>query len=180
MLTITIPKSELYNEVDNRFITIDEVVVELEHSLASLSKWESKYQKPFLVPGTKSTEEILGYIEAMILTPGVPSSAMMGLTKENLIDIQKYIDSPQTATTFRQMPGSKGKSEIVTSELVYYWMISANIPLACENWHLNRLFTLIRVFEVKNSKPKKMTKSQLAQYHRDLNAQRRQQLNSTG
>lgn len=180
MLTVTIPGQEFYNEVDNSFSTVGDITIELEHSLVSLSKWESKYQTPFLGPGAKTTEQTLGYIEAMILTPNVPENILSILTEDNFAQINDHIESSQTATTFHDRGKKKGRSETVTSELIYFWMVSYNIPFTCETWHLNRLFSLIRVCEVKNSKPKKMSRSEIAQRNQELNAQRRAQLGTTG
>lgn len=180
MLKIVVPETDLFNEETNAFSKSEAIVLELEHSLISLSKWESRFEKPFLAPGQKTTREILAYVEAMIITPDYPSNIVACLTKENLDDIQQHIDSRQTATTFRELPKSRGRTETVTSELVYYWMISYNIPLECEKWHLNRLFTLIRIFSVKNDKPKRMSRSAIAQQNRELNAMRRAQLGSRG
>lgn len=180
MLTITIPGGELYNESDESFITLDAVVLQLEHSLVSLSKWESEFEKPFLVPGNKSTKEVLDYIKAMIITPDFPPEVTSRMSDDVVEQINRYIDSKQSATTFGSMPKTPGKTEIVTSELIYFWMNSFGIPLACETWHLNRLFSLIRIHNIKNSKPKKMSKTEIAARNRELNAQRRAALNSKG
>lgn len=181
MLKITIPETELFDEATNKFLVSGSaVVLELEHSLVSLSKWEAKFQKPFLVAGEKTREEILGYVEAMILTPNYPPDVLLRLTKENLDQIQRHIDSKETATTFREMPQTKGRTEIVTSELIYYWLASNRIPIECETWHLNRLFTLIRIFVAKSSKPKRMSKSAIAQQYRELNAARKARLGTSG
>jgi len=180
MLRITVPVLELFNEHDSSFTTLDGCDLELEHSLLSVSKWESKFHKAFLGPGEKSEEEVLAYIEAMILTPVFPPEVCSRLTQSNLADIHSYIESSHSATTFndRQRPGRR--SETVTSELIYYWMVSFNIPFECENWHLNRLLTLIRICNVKQSKPKKMPPSELARSRHELNEQRKAQLNTQG
>lgn len=180
MLRITVPEQELFNEIENTFSTVDSVVLELEHSLISLSKWESKYEKSFLDNDEKTSEEILGYIEAMICTPNVDPEVLLRLTQENLNEIHKYIDSKQSATTFGQMPERKIRGEKITSELIYYWMVAFTIPFECENWHLNRLFALIRICNIKNSKPKKMSRNEIAQRHRELNAERRARLGTAG
>jgi hypothetical protein len=180
MLRITIPDTELFDEVTQSFSIVEGSVLELEHSLISLSKWESEFQVPFLGPAQKTTKQVLDYIKAMILTPEFPPDVISRLSPTNLTQINEYIESKQSATTFGSMPKQNGRPEIITSELIYYWMVAFNIPFECETWHLNRLFSLIRICNVKNSKPTKMSKNQLAQRNRDLNAQRRAQLNSTG
>jgi hypothetical protein len=180
MLTITIKGEEIYNEETAEFSTINDVVVDLEHSLVSLSKWESKHKKPFLTTEERTAEEIFDYIECMVLTPGITSEMLLRCDKDVLTEIQEYIDSSQSATTFYERPGRNGRGETITSELVYYWMFSCQIPIECETWHLNRLFTLIRVFNVKNSKQKKMPRHEIARRNQALNEQRRAALGTTG
>lgn len=183
MLKIVIEGDELYDEETNTFSTVNDVTIELEHSLLSLSKWESKYQKPFLfAPGQpeKTGAEIFGYIEAMVVTPNVDPNVLVRLSKKNIEQIQEYIDSKQSATTFGLMPERRGPGETITSELIYYWMVAFQIPFECEKWHLNRLFSLIRICNIKNSPPKKMSRSEIAQRNAALNAQRRQQLGTKG
>ena len=180
MLKIVIEGEEFYNEEEKTFETINDVHLELEHSLVSVSKWESIYEKPFLTPGVKSSEEIFDYIKAMVLTPNVDLDVLYTCSQKNLDKIQEYIDSNQSATTFGAMPERRGPGEIITSELIYYWIVSFNIPFECQYWHLNRLFSLIRICNIKNSKPKKMSRNELAQRNRELNAQRREKLGTSG
>jgi len=180
MLKLIIKCTELFDEATETFSDSDDIVLELEHSLVSLSKWESEYQKPFLGPGEKTPDEILAYIKAMIITPDYPENVLEKFNRAAFLKINDYIDSKQSATTFGEMPKQTGRREVITSELIYYWMVAFNIPFECERWHLNRLFSLIRICNVKQSKPKKMSRNELAQRNRDLNAQRRAQLNSSG
>ena len=180
MLTIIISSPEQYDELNNKFIKSEIFVVELEHSLASMSKWESKFEKPFLGKSEKTTDETVEYIKCMVVTPNFDYNILNYLSNSNLHEINKYIDSKQTATTFNQIADKKNNAEVVTSELIYYWMIAFNIPFSCENWHLNRLLTLVRICNVKNSKPKKMSRTELAQRNAMLNAERRARLNSSG
>lgn len=180
MFTIIVPGVEMYDEQSEEFITQGDVVLDLEHSLVSLSKWESKFNKPFLSTETKTQVETYGYIEAMILTPNYPKNFWMHLSSDNLTQINEYIEAAQSATTFGQMPERKGRGETITSELIYYWMITFNIPSEYQHWHLNRLFALIRICNVKQSKPKKMSRSEVAMRNRELNAQRRAQHGTKG
>jgi hypothetical protein len=180
MLKIKIEGQEIFDEKENSFQTFDDVTIELEHSLISLSKWESKYQKPFLSSENKSPEEMLGYLQVMILTPDADPDVIFRCSQANIDEIRKYIDSPQSATTFGRMPERRGPGEVITSELIYYWMVVFTIPFECQYWHLNRLFSLIRICNVKNSKPKKMSRNEIAQRNRELNSQRRKELNTTG
>jgi hypothetical protein len=180
MLTITVPGTELYDEESGEFSTVGEFVLELEHSLISLSKWESKFKKPFLASTEKTAEEIAAYLMLMILTPVYPSDILVRMSRENISQINDYIESPESATTFGEMPRTPGRGETITAELIYYWMVTFNIPFVCETWHLNRLFALIRICNIKQGKPKKMTRGQIAQRNRDLNAKRRAELRSAG
>lgn len=180
MLRIIIEGDELFNEETQEFSRVGDVVVDLEHSLVSLSKWESKYQKPFLSSDTRTSEEVYGYVKAMIVDPETDPDVVYRFSQKTIDQIQEYIDSSQSATTFGSMPERRGRGEVVTSELIYYWMVSYNIPFEVENWHLNRLFSLIRICNLKNSKPKKMSRNEIAQRNRDLNAKRRAELGTSG
>lgn len=180
MLRIIVPGTELFDQETSTFTTIGDRLIELEHSLLSLSKWESKFQKPFLSSTAKTTEEVFEYIKFMILTDPIPDEVFTNLTETNLEAIQEYIESKQSATTFREMKQSRGRSETITSELIYYWMVTYQIPFECEAWHLNRLFSLIRICGIKNSKPKKMSQTELREYNRKLNSERRSALGSSG
>lgn len=171
---------EFFDQTQNRFVRPEGTVLDLEHSLISLSKWESKHEIPFLTANEKTAEQILDYIQFMIISPGVNPEIVFQLNEEQLKEINRYIESKQSATTFNEMNQRKGRPEVITSELIYYWMVTFNIPLECENWHLNRLFSLLRICNLKNSKPKPMSKSEIAARNRELNAQRRAQLGTKG
>lgn len=179
MLKIVVPGKEMFDETSQEFVTVGDVVLELEHSLVSLSKWESFHEKPFLGE-EKTTEEVFSYIKFMNLTPDVPETVFENLSEENLSEIQKYLDAKMTATWFSEAPGAPQTRDVITAELIYYWMITFQIPFECENWHLNKLFTLIRVCNIKQAKPKKMSRAEIAARNRELNAQRKAQLGTTG
>lgn len=183
MLKITIPAVEMYDEKTQSFIPMKEQTLQLEHSLVSLSKWESKWCKAFLKDNKAaemSTEEVLDYIKCMTITQNVDDEVYSRLTRSNIEKINEYISAPMTATTFYEDPQSGGKKETVTSELIYYWMISFNIPMECQKWHLNKLLTLIRVCSIKNAPPKKISKRDAASRYASLNAARRSKLNTKG
>jgi len=180
MLTITIGEEEVFNEEDNTFSTFDGVLVQLEHSLISLSKWESKYHRPFLSSTDKTSEELFGYLQAMLITPDVDPDVLYRCSQEDLSRIQEYIDSSQSATTFGSMPERRGPQEVITSELIYYWMIAYTIPFECQYWHLNRLFALIRVCNIKNSPDEEMPRHEMAMRNRELNEARKKALGTKG
>lgn len=180
MLQIVIPASEGWDEKRQEFVNIKEQRLQLEHSLISLSKWESKWQKPFLSSNDKTSEEIIDYIRCMTLNQHVDPDIYYGLTEENMRKINEYIESPMTATTFNNFSNNQGGHEIFTSEVIYYWMIAQGIPFECQKWHLNRLLTLIRVCNVKNSPPKKMSRAELSRHYAHLNAQRKKKMQTKG
>ena len=179
MLQITIPAYEIFLEATNEFVTTKPQTLLLEHSLISLSKWESKWCKPFLSNKDKTDEETIDYIRCMTLTQNVAPEVYYHLTAENILEVTEYINAPMTATTFSNR-GQQANGEIVTSELIYYWMISSNIPFECQKWHLSRLLTLIRVCMVKNTPGKKMSRREVMNHNASLNAARRAKLNSKG
>lgn len=180
MLKITIPVTELYNEGTDEFITSKEQDLQLEHSLVSLSKWEAKWLKPFLAKTNKTTEESIDYIRCMTITQGVDPSIYNLLTPEIIRTVSQYIDSPMTATTFPNTEQKVTNKEIITSEIIYYWMIAMTIPFECQKWHLNRLLTLINVCSIKNQPAKKLSNREILARNRSLNQARRAELKTGG
>lgn len=154
--------------------------MQLEHSLVSLQKWESKWCKPFLSKREKTAEELLDYVKCMTITQNVDPNIYSFLTNENLKEINSYIEAPMTATTINEDKKAKSNREVVTAELIYYWMFSLNIPFECRKWHLNQLITLVKVCSIKNQPPKKTSKKDLLSRNAALNAARRKQFNTTG
>ncbi len=180
MLQITVPAVDLWDETKEEFITTKEQVLQLEHSLVSVSKWEAKWCKTFLSKKEKTYEETIDYIKCMTITQNVNPIVYKCLRNENIEQINKYISAPMTATWFSDDNAGAQNREQVTSELIYYWMIALNIPFECQKWHLNRLLTLIRVCNIKNKPPKKMNRSEIMSRNAALNAARRRQFNSRG
>ncbi len=182
MLTLVLDATEAFNEETQSFTKQGGFEIQLEHSLVSLSKWESIHEKPFLGEKEKNTEEVTSYVECMLLTENPPEDYLERLSAEHYVEIQTYIGKKMTATWFAEQPGmpKTRNSEIVTSELIYYWMTAFKIPFTCETWHLNRLFTLIRICNLKQEKPKKMSRAEIAQRNRELNARRKAQLGTSG
>lgn len=180
MLQITIPGGELFDERTNEFILLKEQTLQMEHSLVSLSKWEAKWNKAFLGKQEKSTEETIDYFRCMTITKNVDPNVYLRLTQKNVDEINSYINAPMTATMIREMKHGLVGRDVVTSELIYFWMISLNIPFECQKWHLNRLITLIRVCQVKTQPPKKMSRGEVMRQNASLNAARRRKLHSKG
>ena len=186
MLKITIPESEYYNEETQEFVSIKETTLTLEHSLVSISKWESKWKKPFMSEEPRTIEESRDYIRCMTMTQNVDPKVYMCITNEHMKMVNDYIDEPNTATWFSNRQGKAGRGynkRVVTSELVYYWMIQLNIPVEFQKWHFNRLMTLIRVCSEEQEAAQgknKMSKSDILRRNKALNAQRRAKMHSKG
>jgi len=180
MLNLTIGGDEFFNEETGTFEIVGGLELTLEHSLVSLSKWESQTGKAFLSKDEKTSDEIRLYVQAMITSPNPPPDVQSMFSGENMGAVNAYINSAESATTFGRMPETRGRGETITSELIYYWMVAFSIPFECQTWHLNRLFALIRICNLKNSKPKPMGRSEIAARNRALNEKRRAELNTTG
>lgn len=181
MLPITVPATELYDEATNRFFTLDAYHLRLEHSLVSLSKWEAKWNKPFLTKEDKSFAESVDYIRCMTLNQNVPDDVYGRITPAIIRQVNEYIDLPMTATTFSKSGKKKVfNREIVTAEIIYYWMIAFHIPSDYQKWHLNRLIALIEVCNEKNQPPKRMSRNEIFAQNRELNAARRRKFNTKG
>jgi len=180
MKTIIIPASgELFNKETEEFFTLPETKIVIEHSLVSISKWESKWHKPYLSKEQKTSEQVLHYIKCMTITQNVNDSIYLAMPSSAINEIVEYIEDPATATIINDPKDNKLHNEIITSELVYYWMFKLGIPKECEKWHFNRLLTLIRVYGAKDN-PKKMSKNEILNQNRSLNKLRRSQFKSKG
>jgi hypothetical protein len=180
MLIVNVPGREYWDEENEKFKSVKAQELHLEHSLVSISKWESKWHKAFLGKQEKTAEEMLDYVRCMCVTPNIPNEVFYSLTDENVKQINEYIKDPHTATVVTEAPGAHRNPDVMTSELIYYYMITLNIPVEFQKWHLNRLLTLIRVCNKKNSPPKKMGRSELIARNDALNAKRRAALHSKG
>lgn len=178
MLRITVPEQEYWDEQKEEFIYSKEQMLQLEHSLVSLAKWESKWCKPFFGKQEMTREETLDYIRCMTLTQNVDPIVYKNIPSEIIKQVSDYMEAPMTATWFSEdNKKNTPNREIVTNELIYYWMIALQIPMECQKWHLNRLLTLIQVCNIKNAPPKKMGKRELMSRHRALNEARRKKFN---
>lgn len=179
MLNVTIPEVEYWDEIQSRFITTKSQKLQLEHSLVSISKWESIHNKPFLSNDEKTNDETVDYIRCMVITQNVNPDVYDNLPETIYKQITTYINAPMTATWFGNQPSQKSR-EVITSEIIYYWMITQNIPMECQKWHLNRLLTLIRVCNIKNQPAKKMGRKEMLSRRKALNESRRSQINTKG
>lgn len=180
MLKLIIPAVEGFDESKNEFVDLlPERVLQLEHSLVSMSKWESKWKKPFLSDKDQTPEETIDYIRQMTITQNVGDDVYKRITQKHIQEVLAYINDPMSATTIHEIDKKKSK-EIITSEIIYYWMVAFNVPFECQKWHLNRLLTLIRICNIKNQPPKKMGKKTAASKQRALNEARKAKLGTTG
>lgn len=180
MLQITVPSAELFDEENQEFVYVKQATLQLEHSLVSLSKWESKWNKPFLTKEEKTIQETIDYIRCMTITQNVNPMVYRCLTNDNIRQVNSYIEAPMSATRFYEEKNGKINREQVTAEIIYYWMIALSIPFECQKWHLNRLLTLIRVCNIKNQPPKKHSRKEIMRRNAALNAARRRQLHTKG
>lgn len=181
MLKITVPGIEKWDESRQEFITTKETELALEHSLVSVSKWESKWHKYFIGNDDLNREMLLDYIRCMTLTQNVDPDVYYAMDERTINKIIDYIKDSHTATWFSENTKSKANSRILTSELIYYWMVALQIPFECQKWHLNRLLTLIRVCnEENNQEGKKMSQSEIMRRNKEINEQRKKMLKTHG
>lgn len=180
MLRLEISPQEFFDEERQEFVSSKGQILQLEHSLVSISKWESKWKKPFLSKEDKTYEETIDYIRCMTITQNVDSDVYRGITQEHIRMINEYTADTMTATFFTDHSPKRGNGKLVTSELIYYWMIALNIPFECQKWHLNRLLTLIKVCNLESAPPKKQSKRSILSQNAALNAARRKRLGTRG
>ncbi len=180
MITVKVPEIELYDSSSGTFINYPSVVLRMEHSLLSISKWESKWKKPFINKVDKTDAETYDYIKCMVIGDEIDDLIIRNIPASEIARITNYISDPMTATTINNTDKSKPNREIITSELIYYWMIALNIPFECQHWNLNRLMTLISICNIKNSPPKKQSKKDLMSRNAALNAARKKAMKTSG
>lgn len=180
MLSIIIPAFECFDEKTNTFLNFPDTPIQLEHSLVSISKWEEKWHKPFLDKKPKTVQESIDYIRCMTLSKNVDPNVFIGITDENIDQINAYMEDPMTATWFNQKDKEKPSREVITAEIIYYWMIAMNIPPEYQKWHINKLLTLIRVCNIKNAPPKKTNRADSLAERRALNEARKAKMHSKG
>lgn len=179
MLLVNVPAVDLFDEDTNQFVMFRGDSFLIEHSLVSISKWESATEKPFLGKDAKTNEETIEYVRMMTISPVNDPDVYSHLTSKNLKEISNYIAAKMTATWFNDAPANN-RGDIVTAEIIYYWMIALQIPMECQHWHLNRLLTVVKVLNEKNGPAKKMNRNDAAAQQRSLNDQRLAEMNTTG
>jgi hypothetical protein len=180
MLQICVPGEEAWDEKEEEFVTGPDTIISLEHSLISISKWESKWHKPFLGKDYPKGDELMDYIKCMTINKNVDPNVYNLFGRDQFKMVEDYINEPMTATRISNRRGARASREIVTSEVIYYWMTANGIPFECEKWHLNRLLTLIRVCGEKNGPAQKMSQRENMQQMHALNAARKAKLHTRG
>ena len=180
MLTLHVLGEEYWDEENEKFVYPESFHVELEHSLVSLSKWEEKYERPFLGTQAKTDEEALDYVRFMILEPNFPPEKFLRFTQDHFDQIDAYINRKMSGTTINQKKNMPRSREVISAELIYYWMNMFGIDSECKHWHLNQLFTLIQVHSIKNAPPEKVDAEQAKAERRALNAKRRAEWGTQG
>lgn len=180
MLQLKIEDTDFFDERTEKFVTVKGQTLQLEHSLVSISKWESKWKKPFLTRNAKTMEETLDYIRCMTITQNVNPLIYQAISREQIQEVNKYLEDPMTATTIAKAEGKGSVGKVTTSEEIYYAMTAYQIPFTCEKWNFNRLMMLIRVCDEKNKPKKKMRKGDIARRNRSLNAARRAKYGTRG
>ena len=180
MLELRVDGTEYFDEGTQKFVVSGGRVIQLEHSLVSMSKWEATFERPFLGKEEKSPEEVFTYVKCMLLDPKTPEELLHKLDENHFKELNEYIDAKMSATWFAEQPGAPKTREVITAELIYYWMTVFNIPWEAQHWHLNRLFTLIRVCNIKAAKPSKMGRAEASRRQQELNRQRRAQMGTKG
>ena len=182
MLELKIEEKELYHQETNKFIQIPACTLTLEHSLISLSKWESKWKIPYLSRRERTPIQDLDYVRCMVIGQLKDDKVIDALSFSELKQIQNYISAPMTATTFQNTPTNNktSKNEVMTSEVIYAHMFAHRIPIDCQKWHLNRLLTLLEVCDLQNAPTDKMTKKQTEMLYAERNAARKAKHNSRG
>ena len=180
MLIINVDSGELFDNVKQEFINTQPRILQLEHSLISISKWEAKWHLVFLSKAPKTKLQAIDYVKCMTINNNVDPNVYLALNDQNLLDINRYIEDPMSATCFPPIKSKPGPSEPMTSELIYYWMTSFGIDWSAEKWHLNRLLNLIRIAQMKNSPKGKQNKKDILSANAALNAERRAKWGTNG
>lgn len=180
MLEIHVPEREFYDERNEVFIKTRPVILQLEHSLMSVSRWESKWRKPFLTDEDKTRAETMDYIRCMTINRDVDPNVYAALTSDDIQKIMDYVGAELTATKVYRVKSTNAPKKTITSEVIYSWMVMYNVPFECQKWHISRLLKLLDVLEIANNPKNKMSKGETARSNAALNKARRAKLHSKG
>lgn len=164
--------------------------IRLEHSLISISKWEEETKRKYFskLEGPKTAEDMLFYIKCMSLDGPIEDNLLRCISQQQLNKVTAYVNASRTATTIIDH-GDKNSGEVLTSEIIYYYMAAFRLPSYTEKWHLSRLLTLIRVASDKQSqgskdkrgsKPNKVNYNDKFNSYASINARNRAILHSKG
>lgn len=155
------------------------VTLQFEHSLRSLSKWESKYLVAFLAQREKTPSEMLDYYQCMLLSPAEPELVYL-LSPKQMDELTNYINANLTASSVPNDGPPQYNPEITTSELIYFWMVALKINWEAQDWHLSRLMMLIQITSYKQQPPKKRNPREVLSDMRKENERRKKLLNTSG
>ncbi len=173
MLKIIVPAGELFDPKTETFIYTKPVELVLEHSLVAISKWESKWEIPFL--NTELTiEQFVDYVRCMTITQNVDPNVYLTMNQTVMNRIRAYMDAKMSAAVIHSdRQNNRSSTKFITADLIYYWMVALQIPFECQKWHINRLLMLIRIAEIEQNPNKKLSKAESAKKSQAINAARR-------
>lgn len=172
MFTIKIPPLEIFDDELEEFRQFGADEITFEHSLYTIARYEEATHKPYY--DTRSDEDnLFSYMPYMAIKPPKDPSAFFRIPQDELAKLKSWMEDSHTATWFSKDDDNSPEREIVTAELIYYWMTEYRIPFECERWHINRLMTLIQVCARKKSPPKQKSQAEIIREHRALNQKRR-------
>lgn len=185
MITIHIPQSEIWDDGNNEFIYIEEQTIDMEHSLVSITKWEAKHHKVFLEENKKTPEEMMDYVRCMCINPLKNERDILGISKKDIEKITNYIEDPMIPFKLKSKDdgntyGRKKNKDPMCGIMIYYYMVSCQIPFECQHWHINQLLALIQIYSMKENPGNPLKGSKLANRNTTLNAMRKARLGSKG
>ena len=186
-LTIDIP-SQIYEAPGTwdgekrvkKLIRVPAIHLVLEHSLLSISKWESEWQIPFVETKRMTAKQFLSYCKCMTINQQKDPNVYQFLRNQDVVKIKDYLDNPMTARIKRKSKGGGRSRIMMTSEYFYAVMVQYGIPFDCDKWHFNRLIALIECCQAMNGEGPKMNYRERQKYYAELNAQRRKALGTKG
>lgn len=155
------------------------VRLQFEHSLRSLSKWESKNKIAFLAGREKTPAQMVDYYRCMLLSPEDPDLVYL-LDPSQMEELTNYINENQTASSVPNEGPTQYNPETTTSELVYFWMTALKINWEAQDWHFSRLMMLVQITSYKQQPPKKRNPREVLSDMRRENERRKKLFNTSG